>query len=429
MTNSPMDRAIELARTAGPEVHPNPRVGAVLVLDSQIIGQGYHPGPGHPHAEEAAIQSALEGGASPQDLSRAELYCTLEPCCSTYPGKHRPACTDLIIRHRIARVIIATLDPNPRVRGRGISALRRAGIDVDIGPGAAQALSLNPDYLAMMLTRELPGDSQSPPQDQGEDSQEVPSSLLIPGDAGVTLKIATSWEGQIGPSLEQTTDITSPAARDWARVLRGNFQAVIFGLGTLLTDNPRYLAGAPGYTPVRQPLRVIMDTRLNAARPGADLALVDTLDAGPVLIFCGPLDSPAMVQRSQDLQARGFQIQALQPRDVHPLGGLNPGRVLEHLRDRGITRTLVETGPRLSASFLRAGLVNRLLWFREPVLLGRGINAMEYLPGFPGGPNLPLKRRYSWQIGSTEVNLFDLPADNPNAHGISQEAAYVHRTH
>lgn len=237
-----MRRALELARQGAGRVHPNPLVGAVLVKAGRVIGEGAHLKFGGPHAEVNAVRSAGSGTAG------STLYVSLEPCSHT--GK-TPPCTKFLAKNRIARVIAAVKDPDPRVNGRGLAQLRRAGVDVHSGLLEREAVELNRDWIFWLKT----------------------------GRPYVAAKIAQSRDGFIAG--QRSRWITGPAARRYGHRLRAASDAVLVGVGTVLADDP--LLTARGVGAARQPLRVVLDTKRRTPR-GARLFS----DRSPVLIAAGP---------------------------------------------------------------------------------------------------------------------------------------------
>ena len=216
-----MERALQLARRGLGQTRPNPAVGAVLVRDGRIIGEGYHQRAGGPHAEVAAIESASES------VRGATLYCTLEPCCHEGPHKRTPPCTRRIITEGIKRVVIATQDPNPEVNGRGVEILRAAGIDVSVGTLRREAAFLNEAFSAAVQLRR----------------------------PFVHLKAAQTLDGYLATNSGHSQWITDIEARTVAHQLRAEADAVVVGAGTVLADDPsltvRHVRG-------NQPTRVVV---------------------------------------------------------------------------------------------------------------------------------------------------------------------------
>ena len=220
-----MTLALRLAAKGRGRTSPNPMVGAVVVAAGRILGQGYHQRAGGPHAEVLALRQAGRRAAG------ATLYVTLEPCGHT--GKRTPPCVPLILESGIRRVVVAQLDPNPLVSGRGIRALRAAGLRVEIGCGARQARRLNAVYSHWMRT----------------------------GRPFVIMKAGMTLDGKIATASGESRWITGEAARRDAHRLRSRVDAVLVGIGTVLRDDPALTARVSDQ-PRRQPIRIVLDSRL-----------------------------------------------------------------------------------------------------------------------------------------------------------------------
>ena len=307
-------RAVELAARGLYSVSGNPRVGCVIVRDGHVIGRGWHRQAGGPHAEADAIANT-DG-----DVCGATVYVSLEPCCHT--GR-QPPCAQTLIRHGVARVVVALTDPDPRVRGRGCQALREAGVDVDVEelPAAAE---LNAGYLKRARQ----------------------------GLPWVRVKVAASLDGRAATANGESQWITSPAARADAQHWRARSSAIVTGVGTVLADDPALtvreerFAGAGG---IRQPLVAIADRR---GRTPADAKLFAA--DRPVLLFCGE-EAPAEHPRAQVVA--GDRAAGLRP-------------LLEHLAGRGCDEVLVEAGPTLTGAFLGTTLWDEAVIYVAPKLLG-----------------------------------------------------------
>ena len=307
-------RALRLAARGRFRVSPNPMVGAVLVRDREVVGEGWHRQVGGPHAEVEAFAAAGERARG------ATLYVNLEPC--SHFGR-TPPCADAVIAAGVERVIACHSDPDPRVAGRGFARLREAGIEVESGFLMREAVRLNYRFLIAALERR----------------------------PAVTLKWAMSLDGRIATAGGESQWITSPAARRWALELREEHDAILVGSGTVLADDPRLTrrAGkAPGAI-----LRVVLDRRLRTP-PTARLFQ----EAGEVVIYTGtaPAGDPAA------LAAAGAT--------VVPLESPEPAAVLADLYSRGVRSVLVEGGGEVHASFVAAGLYDRVHAACAPLLLG-----------------------------------------------------------
>lgn len=329
-----MARALQLAARGLYTTEPNPRVGCVLVRDGAVVGEGYHQRAGEGHAEVNALAAA---GAAAKG---ATAYVTLEPC--SHFGR-TPPCCEALINAGVARVVSAMEDPNPLVSGRGHQRLREAGIAVQSGLLEAQARALNPGFIKRM-------------------SQGLPY---------VRIKQAMSLDGRTAMASGESQWITGPAARSDVQRLRARSSVILTGSGTLLADNPALtlraeqlgLANAAQVVQ-RQPLRVVLDSRLQMP-----------LDA-PILRQPG---TTLVVHRSEDqakvtaLQAAGAQLQALDSRD---LAGLLRWLAAE----RQCNELLIEAGATLTGALLSAGLVDELVIYLAPTLLGSSARPLFELP-------------------------------------------------
>jgi len=317
-----MARALALAAQGLGRTHPNPAVGAVLVRGERIVGEGYHARAGEAHAEIVALQQA--GSAA----RGAELYVTLEPC--THHGR-TPPCVDALLAVGLRRVVVATRDPNPRVRGRGIQRLRAAGIEVVVGPGAAQARELLAGF----------------------------RSLMLAGRPLLTLKLAVTLDGRIAARGGDARWITGPEARRLAHHLRDRHDAVLVGAGTVRADDPRLTCRSPGG---RDPIRLVL--------VGPGLALphqARVLQAGgaPTWVITS---TAAASSRVAALERRGIPVIQLPPEARSGRPGFDT--VARALGERGLTSVLVEGGSTVAAEALRARVVDRVVLFVAPRLLG-----------------------------------------------------------
>ena len=334
-----MSRAISLAKRGMGKTSPNPLVGALVVKNNSIIGEGWHKQYGGRHAEKEALYAALAAGKSPVG---ADLYCTLEPCCFTAPDKNQPPCTKLIINSGIRRVFIANIDPNPKVKGRGIRALEKAGLKVRAGLLASAAEKLNEAYFTYHRL----------------------------GRPFVSLKIAQSIDGRIAASGE-SSQITDDAARRLVHRMRSCHDAVLIGRGTALADNPqltvRQLKG-------NNPLRVVLDSKLSLP---VSLRLFSLPDPEKTIVICSDKAAPDKIAA---LQNKGIRIITL-PHDhcslpLTPCPLFSLQTVLSALAELGIRSVLVEGGGAVFTSFLREGLWDRLSVFIAPIVIGEGVSAV-----------------------------------------------------
>lgn len=313
--------ALRLAARGLGNVWPNPAVGCVLVRDGLVVGRGWTQPGGRPHAEVRALQQA--GGAA----EGATAYVTLEPCA--HHG-HTPPCAEALIAARVARVVTALTDPDPRVSGKGHQMLRAAGIEVTEGVLAAEAARLNAGFLKR-VTRSLPF---------------------------VTLKLAATLDGRIATATGESRWITGPDARRKVHALRMSHDAVMVGSGTALADDPDLTVRDLGAA--HQPLRIVLDRVL---RHAPDSRLGRTARSHPVWILHGPEAGPA----ARDAwTATGATLIETPDAD----GRLDLSAALSALAARGVTRILSEGGSTVAASLVRAGLADHLALFSGAVLIG-----------------------------------------------------------
>lgn len=324
-----MQRALSLAARGRGRTSPNPMVGAVLTQQGAIIGEGYHAWAGGDHAEVAALRAATARGAV--------CYVTLEPC--THYGK-TPPCTETLIEAGIAKVVIATYDPNPLVAGRGVQRLREAGVSVQVGVLEEEAVRLNEAYFRYIQT----------------------------GQPFVLLKAALSLDGKLATRTGDSQWITGELARHRVHEMRSAVDAVVVGIGTVLKDDP-LLTTRLGGDEGRDPLRVVVDTR---GRLPLSAGLLRS-GSQPPLVAVGPGVSQARLRR---LQERGARVMVLPPGD----GGLSLPALIDELGRRQITSVLIEGGGKLATSALQERIVDKLVLMLAPVLIG-GQKAPTLLQG------------------------------------------------
>lgn len=308
-----MGHALALGRRGLGRVWPNPAVGCVVTRDGRVIGRGRTADGGRPHAEPQALAQA-------GDARGATVYVTLEPCA--HHGK-TPPCADALIAAGVARVVIATLDPDPRTAGQGAERLRAAGITVDVGVREAEARA----DLAGFLSR------------------------IERGRPLVTLKLATSLDGRIATASGESRWINGPEARRHVHALRANHDAVMVGGGTARADDPLLTVRDMGDVP--QPVRVVLSSRLDVPTG----ALAGSLEVSPVWLVHGP-GAEAPWPGAELIEA--------------PMTGrdLDLPAVLSALADRGLTRIFCEGGAALAASLLHHGLVDRLITMTAGLAIG-----------------------------------------------------------
>jgi diaminohydroxyphosphoribosylaminopyrimidine deaminase / 5-amino-6-(5-phosphoribosylamino)uracil reductase len=320
-----MSLALTLGKRALGSTWPNPAVGAVVVdpATGAILGCGATAPGGRPHAEVLALRQAGERAAG------ATLYVTLEPC--SHWGRS-PPCADAIIAAGVARVVYGIADPNPLVAGQGLARLREAGVEVTASPLAEEARWLALGHILKVTE----------------------------GRPFVQVKVATGSDGLVPAGNGAPVWVTGPEARALVHLLRAEADAIATGRGTIEADNPELNCRLPGMAN-RSPLRAIFDS---GARASPNMRLFDAIKQAPIVVFHG-LDAPA--ERISRLEAQGAQC-ASAPADGE--GGVNLHAALRQLSERGITRLLVESGPRLAGAFLRAGLVDEALVFEGSVPAG-----------------------------------------------------------
>ncbi|MDR3325488.1 MAG: bifunctional diaminohydroxyphosphoribosylaminopyrimidine deaminase/5-amino-6-(5-phosphoribosylamino)uracil reductase RibD [Spirochaetaceae bacterium] len=323
-----MKLAFRAARRGAGKTSPNPMVGAAIVRDGRVLGSGWHRGCGGLHAEAEAVRAARAAGEA---TAGADLYCTLEPCCWSGPDKKQPPCTGLIVECGIRRVFVANLDPHPKVSGRGVEALRAAGIAVEAGLRADEGEELNRGFFAYQRT----------------------------GLPFVHVKIAQTLDGRIAAESGDARWITDERARREVHRLRAFYDAVLVGRGTILADDPeltvRLVRG-------RNPFRAVLDSRLSL--PDSARVLNDG-GRDKTILLCA---ADACGERIQALRLRGVRVMPVE-------GGLR--EALAALGGLGIRSVLVEGGSRVFSSFVREGLWDRLSVFVAPVVLGGGVGAVS----------------------------------------------------
>lgn len=321
-----MQQVIQLARMASGQTLPNPQVASIVVKDQQVVGIGTHLFAGGPHAEIYALNQAGERAIG------ATLYVSLEPCA--HFGR-TPPCVDAIIKSGITKVYVANLDPNPLVSGKGIEALRTAGIDVEIGLCAAEASEINRVFFHNMR-------NQMP---------------------YVTLKVGMSLDGRIATKENRSQWITGSESRKDAHQYRVDHQAILVGVNTVLSDDPS-LTPHMLTNPQALPIRIVLDRNL---RTPLDAKLLNDNQA-PVWIITSNPD----INRHQPYINRGVKVLQLRELDIKS--------VLNVLFEHGVCSLLVEGGEQVYSSFIDSGYVNQLICYYSPQLIG-SLQAKHFFSG------------------------------------------------
>lgn len=327
-----MSRALQLAERGLYTTDPNPRVGCLLVRGGEVVGEGWHEVAGGPHAEIVALRQAKESARG------ATAYVTLEPCC--HHGK-TPPCSEALINAGVTRVVAAMEDPNPRVAGQGLDQLRQVGIDVASGLLREQAEALNPGFIQRMRI----------------------------GRPFIRSKLAMSVDGRTAMASGESKWITGEAARRDVQHLRSRSSAIMSGIGTVLADDPSLtVRRESGELAVRQPLRVILDPHLSTpdnarflSQPGSSLIVTATEDA----------------EIRERLEGAGAQVVYL----PHGPDAIDLHALMLLLAEREINEVLLETGAILSGAVLHAGIVDELVIYMAPKLMGDGARGLFHMPG------------------------------------------------
>ncbi len=335
-----MSAAVRLAERGRYTTDPNPRVGCVVVQDGRAVGEGWHRRAGEPHAERLALAAA--GTAA----RRATAYVTLEPCC--HHGR-TPPCTDALLEAGIARVVVGMQDPNPLVAGEGIARLRAAGVRVDVGVLETEARALNPGFVRRMQT----------------------------GRPYVRCKLAMSLDGRTAMASGESRWITGEAARRDVQRLRAGSSAIVTGVRTVLADDPSLnvrlaaaeLPGVVGDDPLRQPLRVVLDSALRTP-PEARLVGLP----GRTLI----VGAEASPRRIEALQAAGAEVLMLPAASD---GRVALDALLDALGRLEVNELLVEAGPTLAGAFLSSGLVDEFVVYVAAHVMGDAARGLFHMPG------------------------------------------------
>lgn len=320
-----MKRAIELAKQGAGWTAPNPLVGAVVVKNGRVIGEGYHRKYGELHAERNALAACTE------DPAGATLYVTLEPCC--HYGK-TPPCTEIIIEKKIAKVVIGSRDPNPKVAGKGARILREHGIEVVEDYMREACDALNPVFFHYITTK----------------------------TPYVVLKFAMTLDGKIATRTGASKWITGEAARNHVHQLRGRYAGILAGIGTVLEDDPMLNCRIDG---AHQPLRIILDSHL---RIPMGSRLVRSAKEYPLLIVCNESnrDREEGTSRIQKLEEAGAKVWTLPEKNGHP--DLNV--LMQRLGEEKIDSVLIEGGGTVNEAALKAHIVHHVYAYIAPKIFG-----------------------------------------------------------
>ncbi len=318
-----MARALALAEHGLFTATPNPRVGCVIVRDGRIVGEGWHERAGEPHAEVHALRMAGDAARG------ATVYVTLEPC--SHHGR-TPPCASALVEAGVARVVAAMGDPNPRVSGAGFEALRRAGIEVEIGLLEDEARALNPGFISRM-TR---------------------------GRPWLRLKVAASLDGRTALANGASQWITGAEARADGHLWRARACAILTGIGTVKDDDPQL--NVRGVDTPRQPLRIVVDSRL-------ELPLEARVLAGGNVLVAAAIDDPARIAALRD---RGADVVVL----PNASGKVELADLARELAHRELNEVHVEAGFKLNGSLLAAGLIDEVLLYLAPSVLGDASRGM-----------------------------------------------------
>ena len=314
-----MRRALLLARKGRGRASPNPMVGAVLVKRGKVVAEGYHAKAGEAHAEIEVLRKAGK------EARGSTLYVTLEPCA--HYGK-TPPCAPAVIQAGVKRVVVGMVDPNPLVKGKGISILKKAGIDVRVGTLEEQCRTLNEAFCKYILMKE----------------------------PFVILKVAATLDGKIATRNGESKWISTDASRRLVHRLRSEVDAVVVGVGTVLKDDPLLTARIRGG---RDPVRVVLDSHLRIPEDAKILGL----SSSKTLIATTPL---APKEKMDRLEKAGTQVLLIESRD----GKVDLRALLSTLGAMGMMSILVEGGSQVNGSFLDEGLIDKFLFFLSPRVLG-----------------------------------------------------------
>ncbi|MBR5965041.1 MAG: bifunctional diaminohydroxyphosphoribosylaminopyrimidine deaminase/5-amino-6-(5-phosphoribosylamino)uracil reductase RibD [Treponema sp.] len=374
-----MREAIELAKKGTGRTNPNPLVGAVIVQQNQIIGQGFHHKYGDLHAERDALRDCLERGNDP---SGATMFVTLEPCCHT--GK-QPPCVEAIVQAKIKKVVVGSRDPNPLVSGKGATFLREHGVEVEQDFFREECDALNFIFF----------------------------HYITKGTPYVALKYAMTADGKIATVSGASKWISCQESRDFVHQLRAKYSCILCGIGTVLKDDPLLTCRIPGG---RNPTRVICDSNL---RIPLESNIVQTARDVPTIVACRDLT------QAQDFMAKQKALRDLGVQIIQAGSDCVDLRLLlKALAERNLDSVLVEGGSQINFSFLEAGLANRLYCFVAPKIFGGaaptpvgGRGVLEVADAFA------LATRDARRIGSDILIEYEFVGNNGNCSQAQNAAA------
>ena len=365
-----MRQAIELAKNGKGRTAPNPMVGAVIVKDGRIIGEGYHRKCGELHAERNAFESLRESAEG------ASIYVTLEPCC--HYGR-TPPCTEAIIENKISKVFIGSRDPNPLVSGKGADILRKHGIEVIEDFLREECDELNPVFFHY-ITKKTPY---------------------------VVMKYAMSLDGKIAAYTGQSKWITGETARNHVHSLRGYYSGILAGIGTVLADDPMLNCRIDN---AHQPLRIIVDSKL---RIPIDSNICKTAFEYPTLVACAEAND----EKKRQLEKLGIRVEVLPNIDGH----VDLKKLMTLLGEMQISSVLIEGGGEINEAALRAGIIDHVYAYIAPKLIG-GRNAKTPVEGI--GAESPdegaqLKNLKVTNLGEDILLEYDVERGFSNVYGNS----------
>lgn len=344
--------AIELAKKGRGKVSPNPLVGCIIVRDNQILGAGYHQHCGGNHAEINAIKNAK------QNIDGSTLYVNLEPC--SHWGK-TPPCVDEIIRKKIKRVVVGTLDYNPIVRGNGVKKLKEAGIDVRVGVLEKECVYVNRFFFKYI-------------------SKSIPY---------ITLKIAQTLDGKIADINNDSFWISSSQSRRFVHKLRSEYDAVLIGSNTVIYDNPQLTVRL---TEGRNPKRIIIDTLLKS---DLDRAIFENCEDNLIIVHSSKAKK---IQKQKIKKLEDMRVQLISVRENSD-GTVNLKSALKELAKLNITSILVEGGQKIFTNFVKNNLYDDLITFISPKIIGSGLSGISDLGIKNIRKSINLKVTYHEKIG------------------------------